>query len=77
MSATAKTLIEQLAMLTAPEKIALAEELLASACIDDAAWEAAWAQEVQQRLASLAQGDSTASDATEVLKRLAAEFSRP
>lgn len=76
MSATAKTLIEQLEMLTAPEKIALAEELLASACGDDAAWEAAWAHEAQQRLASLALGKSTASDATDVLQRLAAEFPR-
>ncbi|MRV75466.1 addiction module protein [Duganella sp. FT92W] len=77
MAKQGKLLSAQLDALTAQEKIALAEELLVSACQDDPAWDDAWGREAERRLDALARGEATAKDANEVLARLSAKQPAP
>lgn len=73
MTKTVKLTNAQLDALTPLEKIALAEQLIASACQQDTEWEQAWEDEAKRRLLALERGEATVQDANELLDRLASK----
>jgi putative addiction module component (TIGR02574 family) len=68
MTNPSRKLSAQLARLSASEKIALAEDLLASVSDEDnAAWNQAWGDEAARRSAAYDRGETSADDAEDVL----------
>lgn len=74
MTKTVKLANAQLDALTPLEKIALAEQLIASACQPDVEWEKAWEDEAELRLLALERGEATVQDAAALLDRLTGKY---
>ena len=74
MSNHVKELAEQAAQLSASERIALVEEILASVTECDADWASAWQLEAGERIAACNRGEIALEDADEVFAVLKAKY---
>lgn len=74
MNVQIETLVEQARKLAPEERIALAEEIMATVELSPKEWEAAWARECEDRLAAYERGEIKSSDSDEVMTRLRQKY---
>jgi len=70
MNARVEALIEQARVLTLEERVAALDALQELVAPPDAAWQAAWAAEAEDRLAAFERGEIEAEDFDVVMERL-------
>ncbi len=70
MTARVEALVEQARVLTPEERVAALDALQELVAPPDAAWQAAWAAEAEDRLAAFERGEIEAEDFDVVMERL-------
>ncbi len=74
MNARVEALIEQARELSREERVAVLDALQELVTPPDAAWEAAWAKECEDRLAAFERGEIEAEEFDVVMERMREEF---
>jgi putative addiction module component (TIGR02574 family) len=77
MSQLVEKLAAEARQLSADERVALVEAILAQLPKSDPEWEAAWVRECEDRIAALDRGEMRTHDFDEVMAQAHAQLHRP